>query len=143
MHDYKRFPLLFKHHFGGHHKLSRMHGMRDKSYDNIYAKTSLFEFASLLFGAIIHLPILYYFPFAYITLLAGTANYYYIHRKSHMDVNWARDNVPWHYDHHMAPNQHANWGVRLPIIDWIFGTRIEYKNTKKEEIKSKLTKIKE
>ncbi len=50
-------------------------------------------------------------------------------------MTYAREYAPWHYDHHMAPDQHKNWGVRLPIFDWIFGTRKVYKGSKVERIK--------
>tara|TARA_R110001583_G_scaffold88575_1_gene229508 strand:+ start:200 stop:676 length:477 start_codon:yes stop_codon:yes gene_type:complete len=120
MHDYKRFPFFFKHHFSGHHKLSRQNEMRDESYDNIYKKSSLFECIGLLIGILFHLPVLYFFPFAYIALLVGAAQYYWMHRKSHIDVDWGKKHMPWHYDHHMAKNQHDNWGVRSNIIDRIY-----------------------
>ena len=117
MHDYKRFPFLFKHHFSGHHKISRKNKMRDESYDNIFTKTSLFEIIGLSIGIIIHLPIVFFFPFAYITLLIGIVQYYWMHRKSHIDVDWGKNVMPWHYDHHMALDQNKNWGVRSNMID--------------------------
>jgi len=40
----------------------------------------------------------------------------------------------------MAPNQNANWGVRLPMFDILFGTRKVYKGTKKEIIKYQVLK---
>ena len=68
--------------------------------------------------------------------------YAIIHYRSHQDIFWARQNLPWHYDHHMGPNQNANWGVRYPMFDIIFGTRKIYKGTKKEVIKHQLVKLK-
>ena len=49
-----------------------------------------------------------------------------------MDPAWAREKVPWHYDHHMAPNQDANWGVRRDWVDRLMGTREVYCGTDKE-----------
>ena len=52
--------------------------------------------------------------------------YYTVHRKAHVDPAWGRRWLPWHVDHHMAPNQEANWCVTFPLFDWILGTREHY-----------------
>ena len=52
--------------------------------------------------------------------------YFLIHRKSHLDIEWAKKYVPWHYDHHMGKNQDANWCVTFPFWDHILGTREYY-----------------
>jgi len=122
MHDFKRFPFFFKHHFSGHHKISRKNEMRDQSYDNIFTKASLFEVLSLAAGAIVHLPLLFIWPFAYLTLLASIGQYYWMHRRAHIDVEWGKKRMPWHYQHHMSKDQHKNWGVRSDIIDRLMRT---------------------
>ena len=66
----------------------------------------------------------------YIVLVISVVEYYYKHRRSHTNPEWAKRNVPWHYDHHMGKNQHLNWGVRSSIFDNLFGTRKVYFNTK-------------
>jgi hypothetical protein len=119
MHDYKHFPFFFKHHFGGHHKIARQNEMRDDSYINIYTKASLFEVLSLLAGVLLHLPVFFFFPYAYVTLLFCVGQYYWMHRKSHIDIEWGKKHMPWHYQHHMSKNQHKNWGVRSNMIDKI------------------------
>ena len=65
-----------------------------------------------------------------ITIFTYIAAYYYVHVKSHMDVKWAKKWIPWHYDHHMGGKE-ANWGVLLPLIDKILGTRVYYIGTSK------------
>lgn len=40
--------------------------------------------------------------------------------------------MPWHYDHHMGPNQHKNWCVTKPWFDVIMGTRERYAGTPRE-----------
>ena len=140
MHDYKRFPYLFKHHFGGHHRIAKKNDMRDDSYDELFDRSSLFEIASITIGLLLHAPIAFWFPFAYATLVINLFTYYWYHRKSHIDIEWAKEKLPWHYDHHMNSDQHANWGVRLPIVDWLFGTRIERKLSRKE-IRKKIEEI--
>lgn len=47
-----------------------------------------------------------------------------MHKKSHLDPEYARTRIPWHYDHHMNANQNANWCVTRPWFDYIMGTRV-------------------
>jgi sterol desaturase/sphingolipid hydroxylase (fatty acid hydroxylase superfamily) len=58
--------------------------------------------------------------------------YFYIHKKSHLNVNLAKQNVPWHWDHHMGKNQDANWGVTTDMWDLIMKTRIKHLEDLKE-----------
>lgn len=51
-------------------------------------------------------------------------NYYYIHRRAHLEPDWAKRKIPWHYDHHMNANQDANWCVTKPWFDYVLGTRV-------------------
>lgn len=51
-------------------------------------------------------------------------NYYHTHRKSHLDPEWGKKHIPWHYDHHMNTNQDANWCVTKPWFDYLMGTRV-------------------
>ena len=68
------------------------------------------------------------------TLWASGAAYYAVHRQSHLDPAWARKWLPWHYDHHMGANQHANWCVTFPLMDHVMGTRIRYAGTEAERV---------
>ncbi len=52
------------------------------------------------------------------------ANYFLTHRKAHLDPEYAKKRIPWHYDHHMNSQQDANWCVTRPWFDYIMGTRI-------------------
>lgn len=54
----------------------------------------------------------------------SAANYFYVHRRSHLNPEWARNRIPWHYDHHMNSNQDANWCVTRPWFDYVMGTRV-------------------
>ena len=73
-----------------------------------------------------HLPLLPMAPFFTATVWYSTARYYYIHRKAHLDPHWAKEHVPWHYDHHMGRDQNANWCVTHPFFDIVMGTRKEF-----------------
>jgi hypothetical protein len=82
--------------------------------------------------ALVHLPLLPAFPFFTATVELSIARYYYVHKRAHRDPGWAREHLPWHYDHHLGPNQDANWGVTWPWMDWIMKTREEYVGTDRE-----------
>ncbi len=54
----------------------------------------------------------------------SAGNYFYTHRRSHMDPDWGKRKIPWHYDHHMNSNQDANWCVTRPWFDYVMRTRV-------------------
>jgi hypothetical protein len=119
LHDNKRFIKAFKYHFGTHHKIARKCEMYDKNYEPFLSKNQLFEPFALSLLLLSHLPLAFVFPFFYLALLYSAFMYYTLHRKSHIDVEWGRKWLPWHYEHHMGIDQNKNWGVRLPLIDKI------------------------
>jgi len=75
---------------------------------------------------VLHIPTIIISPLFYYTLIICAIRYFKIHKKSHLDVGWCKDHLPWHYDHHMGKNQDANWGVTTDWIDRLLGTRIKY-----------------
>ena len=103
-----------------HHKNARSLGGLDHKYAGEgYPKERL----SLFIFFLVHLPIFYYYPVIGKTLFIYLMAYYFAHKKSHLDDLWAKKYVPWHYDHHMGPDQDKNWCIVLPIFDYIMGTR--------------------
>ncbi|MEC9070812.1 MAG: hypothetical protein VX938_00475, partial [Myxococcota bacterium] len=91
------------------------------------------EALALTLGLMTHLPLFPVAPFFTGTLVYSALRYYYVHRKAHLDTDWARENLPWHYDHHMGPDQDANWCVTRPWFDYLMGTRKPYVGTAQEE----------
>ncbi|TNF28780.1 MAG: hypothetical protein EP329_17230, partial [Deltaproteobacteria bacterium] len=63
------------------------------------------EVLGLVGLAAAHLPLLPVAPFYTGTMWYCIARYYRLHKRSHLDPDWAREHLPWHYDHHMGPNQ--------------------------------------
>jgi len=53
----------------------------------------------------------------------GAARYFYVHQRAHLEPEWAKKRIPWHYDHHMNSIQDANWCVTRPWFDYLMGTR--------------------
>ena len=131
LHNRKR-KHWFRDHFGNHHKLARKNWMYDyRSHDKIQP-TKDREIKGLFLLALLHAPIAIWFPWAYLVLVYSAFAYFIVHRRAHQDFRWARENLPWHYDHHIG-KQNMNWGVRLPWVDWIAGTRVKHVGTPREE----------
>ncbi len=115
-------------HWHEHHRESRKHDMFDAQYVR-----SLFgwsaqskEALALLLAALAHLPLFPVAPFFTGTVLYRMWAYYRIHKRAHLEPGWAKENLPWHYDHHMGRDQNANWCVTHPFFDYVMGTRIAY-----------------
>lgn len=132
----KKKGTFWNFHWYEHHAESRKHDMLDKAYTESWVGGGLNarskEALALLGGALPWLPLLYFIPGFALAALYSTANYYYTHKRAHLDPEWARKHLPWHVDHHLAPNQDANWGVTRPWTDIILGTREVFVGTPKD-----------
>lgn len=115
-------------HWHEHHQKSRRHEMVDDQYTGPWWAWSAKSKEALGLAAIVvgHLPLLPVAPFFTATVWFSTVRYYRIHKKAHIDPNWAREHLPWHYDHHMGRDQNSNWCVTHPLFDILLGTRKEY-----------------
>jgi len=130
----KRPGSFWSFHWAEHHREARRHAMVDAGY-----RRPLFgwhpqtkERLSIAFGVAVHLPLAPVAP-----LFVGTVAVYgwlsaVLHERAHTDPGWARSRLPWHYDHHMGPEQDANWGIVLPWYDLVVGTRRRYVGTTRE-----------
>jgi hypothetical protein len=126
---------MWSFHFLEHHRHARLKEMHDPDYER-----SVFgwhaqgkEAAALITAAIVHAPLFPIAPYFTATVWYSIANYYRVHKKSHENPEWAREHLPWHYDHHMGPDQHKNWGVTRPWFDYVMGTRVPYVGTELEK----------
>jgi len=132
----KKKSSMWSFHWHEHHKTCRRYGNLDMAYGwspNSKKKwwgwrsTSVSkERVGLLLLLALHIPVAPYSPIVFLTLAYATFNYYYVHKKSHLDVEWAKKHLPWHYDHHMGKDQDANWCITRPWFDKIMGTRVVY-----------------
>lgn len=124
----------FRFHNAQHHARSRKGCMTDiMSFNKIDFRDR--ELRYLCLALLTHLPLALLFPFFYAALVYSAAAYYLTHRRAHRDHEWARKNVPWHYDHHMGFSSTTNWAVRLPIFDYLLGSRKVYKGSESEVIR--------
>jgi len=118
-------------HWHTHHRRSRHNDNYDKDYTKGFSdKTVRSEILGLGFLSITHIPTFFISPIFYLALVASGIRYYQVHRRSHLDIKWCKEHLPWHYDHHMGRNQDANWGVTTDWIDRLVGTRVS--NTDKQ-----------
>jgi sterol desaturase/sphingolipid hydroxylase (fatty acid hydroxylase superfamily) len=133
--DSKKPGGMWSFHFLEHHRHARLKEMRDPDYERsvfgMHAQGK--EAAALLLGAVAHAPLFGVAPWFTMGVWYSIGNYYYKHKKAHEDPQWARENLPWHYDHHMGPNQHKNWCVTRPWFDHVMGTRVPYVGTELEK----------
>jgi sterol desaturase/sphingolipid hydroxylase (fatty acid hydroxylase superfamily) len=121
-------------HWHDHHQSCRRHRFHDEAYHRSVFEPGgkAKEALGLLTAAAAVSPLAPVAPAFVAGLWASSAAYYLVHRQSHLDPEWARKWVPWHYDHHMGANQDANWCVTFPLFDYVMGTRIPYVGTERE-----------
>ncbi len=122
-------------HWYEHHRNARRNGNLDADYKAPLRKWNgqSKEVFALTVAGVALLPLAPVAPFFVGTMIYSGINYYRVHKKSHLDPAWAREHLPWHYDHHMGPNQHANWCVTKPWFDHLMGTREPYVGTEREK----------
>jgi sterol desaturase/sphingolipid hydroxylase (fatty acid hydroxylase superfamily) len=131
----KKRTSFWSFHFHEHHSNARRNNHIDEDYResplqwNAQGKEAL----TLTLSTLLHLPLLPVAPFFTATVVYSSLHYYRVHKRSHLDPGWAREHLPWHYDHHMGPDQDCNWCVTRPWFDEIMGTRVPYVGTEREE----------
>ena len=115
-------------HWHEHHREAFKNDMIDPQYTR-----SLFtwspqgkEALALALGAVAALPLFPVAPIFTGTLWFAMARYYRVHKRSHQDPAWAKENLPWHVDHHLGKDQNANWCVTHPWFDYVMKTRKPY-----------------
>lgn len=125
---------MFAFHWHDHHKEARRHGMYDPGYEAkpLERGPQRSEVFGLLAIAAAHLPFVKAAPFFTATVWFNAWRYYNVHKRAHLDPAWGRENLPWHYDHHMGPDQDMNWCVTYPWFDQLVGTRQPYAHTERE-----------
>jgi len=125
----RRKDSFFAFHFNGHHRKARKFGMVDAAYERpaiegpFPGAPQTREVLSLIGLGMVHAPLAWVAPWFSLGLLYSGINYYRVHRRAHLEPAWAREHVPWHVDHHMGPDQDANWCVTKPWFDLLMGTR--------------------
>lgn len=125
LHDMgKKKGSFWSYHWHEHHRNSRKHDFYDDSYNQGFFSGSRLKENVGIFGlALIQTPLIFIAPWYVVTTWAYAVAYLWAHRKSHLDVEWGKKWLPWHYDHHMGKDQDQNWCVLFPWMDWVMRTR--------------------
>lgn len=131
----KQKGTFWSFHFHEHHKNVRKSGGYDKLYEGpVWGSSAKSKEAIGIAGlAIAITPLVAFAPWFVAGVWANSAAYYFLHRKAHLEPEWARRWLPWHVDHHMAPSQEANWCVTTPLWDHVMGTRKPWVGTEAEK----------
>ncbi|MDO8511198.1 MAG: hypothetical protein Q7S55_03465 [Nanoarchaeota archaeon] len=124
LHDLgKKKESLWRFHFHEHHKAAIKHGMLDPAYfepwwlNHSRAK----EVASLIGAFGVHLPLAKKHPYFVAGVGIGVLEYYYKHKKSHTEPEWAWEHMQNHVKHHLL-GQNNYWGVTSGLVDRLVGT---------------------
>ena len=125
LHGLGKHPSSFwAYHISEHHYIAWKLNMRDPGYEklpilwNSQAKELLVLFCILFLNA----------PFFYMLngyawgIYVSVCAYYLLHRQAHIDSDWAKKHLPWHYQHHLI-NCDANWCITHPFFDYLMRTR--------------------
>jgi sterol desaturase/sphingolipid hydroxylase (fatty acid hydroxylase superfamily) len=120
-------------HYHEHHKSVRRHGGYDPAYEGPVwsSPVQTREAIGLVVIGLAHLPLLPLAPLYTSTIWYCLYRYRRDHRRAHLDPAWARDHLPWHYDHHMG-DQDKNFGVTWSWFDVLAGTREIFVGTERE-----------
>jgi sterol desaturase/sphingolipid hydroxylase (fatty acid hydroxylase superfamily) len=133
----KKKDSFWRFHWAVHHKTVMQQHFRDSDYEHNILDAwdpQSKEVAALLAGAVAVSPLFWVAPGFTAGVWFSQYNYYRVHKKSHLDPEWGYKYLPWHYDHHMAPDQDKNWCVTFPLWDYVKGTRVPYKGTDREKL---------
>ncbi|MGP9833031.1 sterol desaturase family protein [Marinobacter sp. NSM] len=121
---YSPIPKSMKSHWQ-HHKIVRTTDYQDDGYaeglSNWRTRDEITSLLKLTAITSLAMPVA---PFFTLGTYYAAARYFYVHRRSHLEPEWGKKAIPWHYDHHMNTNQDANWCVTRPWFDYIMGTRV-------------------
>jgi len=129
LHDLGKKKTFLRFHWS-HHQSTRKTGGYDLDYKTLFPLSK--EALALLFSFVLHIPLFWFYPYFAGTLGVYALAYFVVHRKAHLDPDWGRKWIPWHFDHHMGKNQDLNWCVLFPMWDHILGTRKKYKINEKK-----------
>jgi len=123
----------FAFHYHQHHQAVRKNGGYDPAYEGPAwsTTTQAREAIGLVLVGLAHAPLFPLAPFYTSTIWYSLYRYRRDHRRAHLDPAWARDHLPWHYDHHMG-DQDKNFGVSYAWFDVLAKTREVFVGSERE-----------
>ena len=121
---------FWAYHLQEHHAVCTQNGMIDPGYQSMTLTTWNTQSKELVVLAgivLLHAPLFMLLPAFTGAVYGSLALYYYKHRKAHLDPEWAKRYLRWHYEHHLGENTCANWCITWPWFDYLMGTRVKSK----------------
>ena len=106
---------IFAFHLREHH----INCINDNNKDDRFTLRENLGIAAI---ALLHLPIFFFSSFFYYGLVIYGLAFIICHKLIHKHSEWGKKWFPWHWDHHMAHQNH-NMNVVVPIADYVLGTR--------------------
>lgn len=122
---------FWRFHWHTHHRNCRRNGNADVDYHGSVLQWNGQgkEAFALVAASVAISPLYAVSPWFTGALHYSAVNYYVKHKRAHLDPTWGRAHLRWHFDHHMGPDQDANWCVTRPWTDVVMGTRKPYAGT--------------
>lgn len=115
----------FNFHLKEHHRDTRIHRGLDPAFASQTWSWDAHgrEAFGLLLLVGLHAPLAVVAPWFFGTVCAMAVLYHYCHRRSHVDAAWCKERLPWHWEHHMGSDPHANYCLTSDWFDRLVGTR--------------------
>ena len=116
---------IWAYHWREHHARCREHAMIDYGYQKITWtwNSQTKEFALIFLAVLSQLPFISIAFWYVMGIYLSIALYYFCHRQAHLDADWAKRYLPWHYQHHLSNESDGNWCITWPLFDYLLGTR--------------------
>jgi hypothetical protein len=116
---------FWAYHWYEHYRVCTQNHMYDPGYQKLRLQwnAQTRELLVLVVIALVQLPLMTIAGWFVAGVYWSIIFYYYRHRKAHLNPAWARQHMPWHYEHHLGKNASSNWCITWPWFDYIMGTR--------------------
>jgi len=109
---------IWSYHLRGHHVLSRKNNFIDLTESQV-------ESVGMMVLVLIHTPLFFVSFGAWLGVTVYALAFKYLHGYQHKHPEFTKKYMKWHWDHHMkSPSK--NFGVVVPWMDYLFGTRKKY-----------------
>ena len=114
----KKRNSIFSYHLKGHHRLAKKNGFVDLTLSKV-------EFYGLFLLIILHVPLIFLSFNLWLGVTVYALAFKALHGIQHAYPDFTKKYMKWHWDHHMK-NPNKNFGVVVPWMDYLFGTRKKY-----------------
>ena len=111
---------IWSYHLKDHHVLSRKNNFIDLTESKV-------ESIGMLGLVLVHMPIIYLSFGFWLGVTSYAMAFKYLHGFQHSHPEFTKKYMKWHWEHHMK-DSNKNFGVVMPLSDYLFRTRKKYKN---------------